>query len=134
MVHLTGPVNIVTAELICNLSGPPALYPLVSAIYFTEMAGANEERFQDMNAPTGAAPSPDTLATLFEILKSFNKAGVNLTPGTRFSEDLNFDSLVVMEFVAEVEDAFDISVPLNILPGVATIENLALAVEKIVEE
>jgi acyl carrier protein len=87
-----------------------------------------------MNAPTGAQPSPDTLAAIFEILKPFNKAGVDLTPGTRFSEDLNFDSLIVMEFVAEVEDAFDISVPLNILPDVATIRDLAIAVEKIVAE
>ncbi len=85
-----------------------------------------------MNAPAGAVPSPDTLAALFEILNTFNKAGVALTPGSRFSEDLNFDSLVVMEFVAVVEDAFDISVPLNILPDVATINDLALAVEKIV--
>jgi len=87
-----------------------------------------------MNAPTGAEPSPDTLAALFEILKSFNKTGAELAPGTRFSEDLNFDSLVVMEFIAVVEDAFDISVPLNILPDVATIGDLAVAVEKIVAE
>ena len=87
-----------------------------------------------MNAPEGAAPSPKTLAALFEILSSFNKTGADLTPGTRFSEDMNFDSLVVMEFVAVVEDAFDISVPLNILPDVATVNDLALAVEKIVAE
>jgi len=87
-----------------------------------------------MNAPTGAEPSPDTLAALFEILKSFNKTGTALAPGTRFSEDLNFDSLVVMEFVAVVEDAFDISIPLNILPDIATIKDLAVAVEKIVAE
>jgi acyl carrier protein len=87
-----------------------------------------------MNAPPGAEPSPDTLAAIFEILKSFNKTGTDLGPGTRFSEDLNFDSLVVMEFVAEVEDAFDISVPLNILPDIATIKDLAVAVERIVAE
>jgi acyl carrier protein len=87
-----------------------------------------------MNAHTGAEPSPDTLVALFQILKSFNKTGTVLTPGTRFSEDLNFDSLVVMEFIAVVEDAFDISVPLNILPDVATIQELALAVEKIAAE
>ena len=85
-----------------------------------------------MNAPTGAEPSPDTLAALFEILKSFNKTSTVLAPGIRFSEDLNFDSLVVMEFIAVVEDAFDISVPLNILPDIATIKDLAVAVEKIV--
>lgn len=83
---------------------------------------------------SGSEPSADTLAALFEILKSFNKTGAELKPETRFSEDLNFDSLVVMEFIAVVEDAFDISVPLNILPDVATIRDLAIAVEKIVAD
>jgi len=82
----------------------------------------------------GAAPSADTLTALYEILKSFNKTGAQLAPETRFTEDLNFDSLVVMEFVAVVEDQFDISVPLNILPDIATIADLAVAVEKIVAE
>jgi acyl carrier protein len=82
----------------------------------------------------GVEPSPDTLAALYEILKSFNKTGTALAPGTRFSEDLNFDSLVVMEFVAVVEDNFDISIPLNILPDIITVADLAVAVEKIVAE
>ena len=82
----------------------------------------------------GNEPSPATLAALFEILGTFNKTGTELTPGTRFSEDLNFDSLVVMEFVAVVEDKFDISVPLNLLPDIASVRELAVAVEKIVAE
>jgi acyl carrier protein len=87
-----------------------------------------------MSVALGAEPSPETLTALFDILKTFNKTGVVLAPGTRFSEDLNFDSLVVMEFVAVVEDRFDISVPLNILPDIATVNDLALAVDRIVAE
>lgn len=87
-----------------------------------------------MSAALGAEPSPETLTALFDILKTFNKTGAALAPGTRFSEDLNFDSLVVMEFVAVVEDRFDVSVPLNILPDIATVNDLALAVDKIVAE
>ena len=87
-----------------------------------------------MSVALGAEPSPETLTALFDILKTFNKTGVVLAPGTRFSEDLNFDSLVVMEFVAVVEDRFDISVPLNILPDIATVNDLALAVDRIVTE
>lgn len=79
-------------------------------------------------------PSPDTLATLVKILATFNKTGAELKPETRFTEDLNFDSLVVMEFVAAVEDEFDISVPLNILPDIATVKDLALAIEKILHD
>jgi len=40
----------------------------------------------------------------------------------------------VMEFVAVVEDRFDISIPLNILPDIATVRELGLAVDKIVAE
>jgi acyl carrier protein len=87
-----------------------------------------------MSATGGAEPSAKTLAALIDILKPFNKTGAELKAGTRFTEDLNFDSLVVMEFVAVVEDAFDISVPLNILPDVATVKDLAVAIEKIVAE
>ncbi len=81
-----------------------------------------------------AEPSPETLATLVKILAGFNKTGTELKPETRFTEDLNFDSLVVMEFIAVVEDDFEISVPMNILPDVATVKDLALAVDKILKD
>ena len=77
--------------------------------------------------------SGETIAEIYELLAPFNKTGVDLKPELRFSEDLNFDSLVVMEFVAAVEDRFDISVPLNILPDIATIQALADAVDRIVK-
>lgn len=77
--------------------------------------------------------SGETLRVVYELLAPFNKKDVDLNPGTRFTEDLNFDSLVVMEFVAAVEDRFDISVPLNLLPDIATVQQLADAVERIVK-
>ncbi len=79
-------------------------------------------------------PSPETLAVLTALIGPFNKTGVALTPSTRFAEDLNFDSLVVMEFVAAVEDRFDISMPLNILPDIATIADFGVALEKLLAE
>jgi acyl carrier protein len=77
--------------------------------------------------------SDETLSVVYALLAPFNKRGVDLRPGTRFSEDLNLDSLVVMEFVAAVEDRFDISVPLNLLPDIATVQQLADAVDRIVK-
>lgn len=85
-----------------------------------------------MNAT--AEPAPETLAKLVSILGTFNKTGAALAPETRFTEDLNFDSLVVMEFIAVVEDEFDISVPLNVLPDVATVRDLGLMIEKILRD
>ncbi len=87
-----------------------------------------------MSANKPGEPSPETMAALIEILGPFNKTGTELKPETRFSEDLNFDSLVVMEFIAVVEDHFDISVPLNILPDIATLHDMGVAIEKIVSD
>ena len=87
-----------------------------------------------MAADQDRHPSPDTYAALFELIGPFNKAEAMLAPETRFTEDLNFDSLVVMEFVAAVEDRFDISIPLNILPDIATIADFAVALEKLLPD
>lgn len=76
----------------------------------------------------------DVAASVMSVLAPFNKTGVSVTESTRFAADLNFDSLVVMEFVAAIEDEFDISVPMNILPDIETVGQLIDAVARIVEE
>ncbi|MDP3783141.1 MAG: acyl carrier protein, partial [Sphingopyxis sp.] len=45
---------------------------------------------------------------IFGLISPFNKKGVELTDATTFAGDLEWDSLTVMDFVAEVEDTFDI--------------------------
>ena len=82
----------------------------------------------------GDPQQSSVLAGLYEVLAPFNTKGLNLSEETSFTRDLDFDSLVVMEFIAAVEDQFDISVPMNILPDIETIGQLATAVEEIVKE
>ena len=36
-----------------------------------------------------------------------------------------------MEVLLEVEDGFDISIPLNVLPNVVTVEDLSIELEKL---
>ncbi|MHA6332559.1 acyl carrier protein [Qipengyuania sp. CAU 1752] len=48
-----------------------------------------------------------------EKLEPFNKKGVDITDSTTFQNDLEFDSLTVMDFVAEIEDEFDIIISMN---------------------
>lgn len=43
----------------------------------------------------------------------------------RITEDLSFDSLAVMNFVMEIEDTLDVSVPLDRLADIRTINDLA---------
>ena len=71
---------------------------------------------------------------LCEILKHFAKEGQELQEETDLVADLGLDSLKVMTLLVEVEDTFDISVPLNVLPEVRTVKDFALQIEKLIEE
>lgn len=72
----------------------------------------------------------DTITQLCTLLEPFNSQGVVLGPQTDISTDLNIDSVTVMDFVMEVEDHFDIEVPLNVLSEIRTIAELAKVVEE----
>lgn len=69
-----------------------------------------------------------------ELLRPFDRKELTLTRGTSFSSDLELDSLTVMDFVAAMEDHFDIIVPLNILPDLETVGQVADAVDKILKD
>ena len=47
------------------------------------------------------------------IIEPFNKKGIIITEDTTFAGDLEFDSLTVMDFVAAIEDDFDIIISMN---------------------
>ncbi len=76
----------------------------------------------------------ETLETIYSLIAPINKKGVALAPNSTFAVDLELDSLTVMDLVAEIEDEFDIILPLNLLPDLETIEQVADAVEKIVSK
>ena len=47
------------------------------------------------------------------LIDPFNKKNAEITDGTTFAGDLEFDSLTVMDFVAEIEDEFDVIISMN---------------------
>lgn len=73
----------------------------------------------------------ETLDFLYSALASQNKKDVELTEGTALVADVGLSSLEVMEFIEKIEDHFDISIPLNILPDVNTIGDLAEKVQEL---
>lgn len=75
-----------------------------------------------------------TLARLLELIEPFNRKGLTLTETTRFAEDLELDSLTVMDLVANMEDEWDINIPLNLLPDLETIGQVADAIGKLKAE
>ncbi len=69
--------------------------------------------------------------TIHDLIEPFNKKGVALSDATRFQADLEWDSLTVMDFVASVEDEFDVMITMNMQAEIETIGQLVAAVEKL---
>ena len=69
-----------------------------------------------------------TQAKIIELIDAFNKKGIAVTPDTRFAQDLEWDSLTVMDFVATVEDEFDILISMNRAAEIETVAQLVDAV------
>lgn len=76
----------------------------------------------------------DLVPKLIDLLKPFNKDSLELTEDIDLVEDLGLDSLKVVELLVSVEDSFDISIPLNILPQVRTIKDFAKQLERLLPE
>lgn len=71
--------------------------------------------------------------TLCEILRPLAEPGTELHEGTELVADLALNSLKILDLLMEVEDRLDISVPMNILPEVRTIGDLATELGKLVD-
>ncbi len=70
---------------------------------------------------------------IYDLIAPFNKKGVDLSDATSFAGDLEWDSLTVMDFVAEVEDAFDIVITMNMQAEIENVGQLVDAVSKLAE-
>lgn len=49
-------------------------------------------------------------------------------PDTNIVRDLGLDSLAVMNFVMQLEDRFDVSIPMDRLAAIQTVDDLAVAI------
>lgn len=72
----------------------------------------------------------ETAAKIAALIAPFNKKDVTISDATTFAGGLEFDSLTVMDFVAEIEDAFDIIISMNAQAEIETYGQLVDAVVK----
>lgn len=70
---------------------------------------------------------------IYGLIEPFNKKGVALSDAATFAGDLEWDSLTVMDFVAEVEDAFDIVITMNMQAEIENVGQLVDAVAKLTD-
>src|SRR3954464_2552626 len=69
-----------------------------------------------------AATTPaDIESGVIEVLKNVSRRPIEPTRESDLAADLGFDSLQILEVVAELEDKFDISIPLNDVPAARTV-------------
>ena len=69
-----------------------------------------------------------TDAKVKSLIESFNKKGIAVADDTRFAQDLEWDSLTVLDFVATIEDEFDILITMNQQAEIETVGQLVDAV------
>ncbi|HEY9544638.1 MAG TPA: phosphopantetheine-binding protein [Solimonas sp.] len=55
----------------------------------------------------------------------------NIGGQTRIVQDLELDSVAVMDFILSVEDRFDISIPLDRVADIVTVDDLVHVVERL---
>jgi len=71
---------------------------------------------------------------VIDVLKSVSRRPIEPTLTSDLVADLGFDSLQVLEVVAELEDRFDVSIPLNDVPATRTVAQVVAQVVRLVEE
>jgi len=72
----------------------------------------------------------DIVPILVELLKPFNPDNKTLTAETDIPAELNIDSVGVLDFIMEVEDKYDIEIPMNAVANIRTVGELADYVTK----
>ena len=71
---------------------------------------------------------------VLDVLKNVSRRPIEPTPDSDLVADLGFDSLQVLELVAELEDRFDISIPLDNVPTTRTVAQVVTQVTRLVDE
>ena len=72
----------------------------------------------------------DTQSRVMSLIEPFNKKGVEVSDATRFAQDLEWDSLTVLDFVANVEDEFDVLITMNQQAEIENVGQLIDAIDK----
>jgi acyl carrier protein len=78
--------------------------------------------------------APSSIQTgVFDVLKRVSREPIEPTMGSDLVTDLGLDSLQILELIAELEDRFDISIPLNDVPATRTVAQVVAQVTALVE-
>ena len=74
---------------------------------------------------------PEITAKTLALIEPLNKKGVAISESTRFAQDLEWDSLTVLDFVANIEDEFDVLISMNLQAEIETVGQLVDALQRL---
>lgn len=60
--------------------------------------------------------------------------GIEVTSDTQILRGLGLDSVAILDFIMDLEDRFDVSIPLDRVAEVQTIADLSGAIEKLMRD
>lgn len=83
-----------------------------------------------MPVPTAAVVEEGVI----DVLKNVSRRPIEPTLASDLVADLGFDSLQVLEVIAELEDRFDVSIPLNDVPVTRTVAQVVAQVVRLIKE
>jgi acyl carrier protein len=80
-------------------------------------------------------PAPALIEdSVLDVLRNVSRRPIEPSLASDLVADLGFDSLQILEVIAELEDRFDISIPLNDVPATRTVSQVVAQVARLVEE
>jgi acyl carrier protein len=71
---------------------------------------------------------------VIDVLKNVSRRPIEPALTSDLVADLGFDSLQVLEVISELEDRFDISIPVDDVPSTRTVADVVEQVARLVEE
>jgi acyl carrier protein len=76
----------------------------------------------------------EILQLLCKRLENISNTDIAITPDLSLIDQLSIDSIKLLNLIMEIEDTFDISVPINALADVQTVRDLAELIHRIKSE
>ena len=80
-----------------------------------------------------AARDDELFREVCPLLERYRPPGVQLTPATELSGDLNIDSVAAMDLIMEIEDKFGIDIPMNLVSDLRNLGDLLEVVRQQIE-
>jgi len=74
------------------------------------------------------------LESVLALLEPYNKKGIALNGGTKLNADLEIDSVSAMDLIMEIEDSFEIDIPINLVSDIETVGDLVSVVSQRMEQ